>query len=152
MLTVDTLSCEPIRTRLALEMFHCCSSSARYILSSSAESSKIVVVLPSAATDKVLYAHCNKRYTSYHSVIRFQRWSSPALHPTSSHLFICRPGVQAAHHVYQRDRMSDVHPGWAVRVDRTANDLYSRSPAAAVLWIPWDCLSFRLTKGVNNVQ
>jgi len=133
MLTVDTLSCEPIRTRLALEMFHCCSSSARYILSSSAESSKIVVVLPSAATDKVLYAHCNKRYTSYHSVIRFQRWSSPALHPTSSHLFICRPGVQAAHHVYQRDRMSDVHPGWAVRVDRTANDLYSRSPAAAVL-------------------
>jgi len=63
-------------------MFHCCWSSARYISFSSVESSKIVVVLPSAATDKVLYAHRNKRYrpTSYHSVIRFQRWSSPALH------------------------------------------------------------------------
>jgi len=55
------------------------------------------------------------------------------LHPTSSHLFICPPGVQAAHHVYQRDRMADMHPGWAVRVDKTANDLYSGSPTAAVL-------------------
>jgi len=52
---------------------------------------------------------------------------------TSSHLFICRPGVQASHHVYQRDRMSDVHPGRAVAVDRTANDLYSGSSAAAML-------------------
>jgi len=67
---------------MTLEMFHCGSSSARYISSSSVESSKIVVVLPSAATDKVLYAHRNKRYTFYHSVIRFQRWSSLALHST----------------------------------------------------------------------
>ena len=82
MLAVDTLSCKPIRTRFALEMFHFFSPSARYILSSSVESSKIVVVLPFAATDKVLYANRNKQYTSYHSVIRFQRWSSPALHST----------------------------------------------------------------------
>jgi len=82
MLTVDTLSCEPIRKRLALEMFHCCSSSAQHILSSSVDSSKIVVVLQSASTDKVLHAHRNKRYTSYHLVIRFQRWSSAALHST----------------------------------------------------------------------
>jgi len=27
------------------------------------------------------------------------------------------PGVQAAQHVYQRDRMSVVHSGWPVRVD-----------------------------------
>ena len=82
MLAVNTLTCEPIRKRLALEIFHSCSSSVRYILSSSVESLKIVVVLPSAATDKAHYAHRNKRYTSYHSLIRFQRWSSPALHST----------------------------------------------------------------------
>jgi len=76
------MSCEPIRKGLALKMFHCCSSSARYISSSFVELFKIVVVLPTAATHKVLYTHRNKRYTCYHSVIRFQRWSSSALHST----------------------------------------------------------------------
>jgi len=57
------------------------------------------------------------------------------LQPTFSHLFICRPGVQAAHHVYQRNRMSDLHPGWAVRDSELTEPLMTYTAGRRQLWV-----------------
>jgi len=73
------------------------------------------------------------------SVIRFQRWSSPALHlihrirHVRTCSFVHAPGVQATHHVFTTIGAIACPTCTPGGIYRTANDLYSGPPAAAVL-------------------